>query len=298
MSLLYRKKRINKICKHWNLKKNHDLMASHKLDKKIFSNFKLKIKLYISRALNINYENDDKAFIKKVNSARSNRLNVTPNGAVVPKKEFQLEYNMILRDWCDIIKNLIKNKPGLITRFRTTPNIRIKYGKELNDNLGRGLSTSLPHSDAWVEGPWGMNCFFPLFGDSENNNLVYYEPKTFNEKMISTAATYTEMQWVMKYYRKIKIKPQIGSIYFSDYALVHNTFRNKNAGTRISIDTTIFVGDHKPHKDREKEYRKTIPELGFNEIIGVRNSETNKFSEKTSVFSHYTANSLKTIKII
>lgn len=297
MSLLYRKKRINKICKEWNLKRNHDLMVSHKLDKKTFFDFKLKVKLYISRALNIKFENDDKIFVKKVNLARSNRTNVTPNGAVVPKKEFQLEYNMILRDWCKIIKKLIRKNPSLITRFRTTPNIRIKYGKELDDNLGRGLSTSLPHSDGWVEGPWGMNCFFPLFGDVKNNNLVYYEPITFNEKMISTAATYTEMQWVMKYYKKIKIKPQIGSIYFSDYALIHNTFRNKNSGTRISIDTTLFVGNHKPHKDREKEYRKNIPEVGLDEIVRVRNSENKKFSEKSSVFSHYTANSLKTIKL-
>ena len=99
MSLLYRKKRINKICKQWNLKRNHDLMASYKLDKKTFFDFKLKVKLYISRALNIKFENDDEIFVKKVNLARSNRTNVTPNGAVVPKKEFQLEYNMILRDW-------------------------------------------------------------------------------------------------------------------------------------------------------------------------------------------------------
>ena len=272
-------------------------MVYHKLEKKIFDDFKLKVKLYISKALNIDFEENDKKFIQKVTIARDNRLNVTPNGAVVPKKEFQLEYNLILREWCEIIKKMIKKKPNLITRFRTTPNIRIKFGKELNDNIGRGLSTSLPHSDGWVEGPWGMNCFFPLFGDAKNNNLVYYEPLRFNEKMISTAATYTEMQWVMKYYKKMKFKPAIGNIYFSDYALVHNTFRNKNSGTRISIDTTLFVGNHKPHKDREKEYRKSIPNLGLEEIVSVKNSEKNRFSEKSSIFSHYTANSLKTVKL-
>ena len=36
---------------------------------------------------------------------------------------------------------------------RVTPNIRIKYGRELSDNENRGLNTQLPHSDAWVEGP-------------------------------------------------------------------------------------------------------------------------------------------------
>ena len=65
------------------------------------------------------------------------------------------------------------------------------------------------------------------------------------------------------------LKPKEGKIYFSDYALIHNTFRNPNCGTRVSIDTTLFVGQHKPHKDRLKEYRNTIPEIGINEFIGV-----------------------------
>ena len=297
MSLIYRKKRINLICKSWRLKKCHNLMVSYKLDKKLLENFKLKVKIYICKALNIEFVNNENLFIKKVNSARSYRLNLTPNGAVVPKKEYQLEYNIILREWCNIIRHIVKNKPSLITMFRTTPNIRIKFAKELKDNVGRGLSTSLPHSDGWVEGPWGMNCFFPLFGDSENNNLEYYEPINFEEKMISTAATYTEMQWVMKNYKKIKFKPKKGNIYFSDYALIHNTFRNKNCGTRISIDTTLFVGNHKPHKDRQKEYRKDIPFIGTKELVEVNKYERDNFDEKDSVFSHYAVKSLNTIKL-
>ncbi len=297
MSLIYRKKRINLICKSWRLKKCHNLMVSYKLDKKLLENFKLKVKIYICKALNIEFVNNENLFIKKVNSARSYRLNLTPNGAVVPKKEYQLEYNIILREWCNIIRHIVKNKPSLITMFRTTPNIRIKFAKELKDNVGRGLSTSLPHSDGWVEGPWGMNCFFPLFGDAEKNNLEYYEPINFEEKMISTAATYTEMQWVMKNYKKIKFKPKKGNIYFSDYALIHNTFRNKNCGTRISIDTTLFVGNHKPHKDRQKEYRKDIPFIGTKELVEVNKYEKDNFDEKDSVFSHYAVKSLNTIKL-
>ena len=66
----------------------------------------------------------------------------------------------------------------LLKLFRITPNIRIKFGKELKDNLNRKLSTSYPHSDAWLEGPWGMNCFIPLFGDTKKNNLRYHVPKS------------------------------------------------------------------------------------------------------------------------
>ena len=86
--------------------------------------------------------------------ARKNRTNITPNGAVVPKREFHLEYNLVLRSWVALIKQITSNNTKLLKLFRVTPNIRIKFGKELIDNKRRGLSTSNPHSDAWVEGPW------------------------------------------------------------------------------------------------------------------------------------------------
>ena len=299
MSLDYRIKRINNISKSWGLNRDHDLIASLPLNKELFNDFKLKIKLYVSKALNFSYESDDEKFIKKVNSSREYRKNVTPNGAIVPKREFQLEYNMILRDWSLIIKSMIEKDKKLLSIFRITPNIRIKYGKELEDNVGRSLSTSHPHSDAWVEGPWGMNCYFPIIGDSNNNNLVFYEPikKEFDEKMMASSPSYENMQWVMKHYEKIDFVPKKGNIYFSDYAMVHNTHRKKNADTRISIDTTLYIGEHKPHPDREKEYKLGVPDFGITTLVDPGQYESEKFAEKKSVFSHYTSKVLKTIKL-
>ena len=161
MSLDYRIKRVDTMVKSWGLERDHDLIASLPLNKNTFDEFKVKIKLYVSKALNFEYENNDDLFMKKVNEARSNRKNVTPNGAVVPKREFQLEYNMVLRDWAKIIKGMVKRDEKLLSIFRFTPNVRIKYAKELEDNVGRALSTSYAHSDAWVEGPWGLQLLLP-----------------------------------------------------------------------------------------------------------------------------------------
>ena len=61
---------------------------------------------------------------------------------------------MVLRSWCELVSRMSRNNPKLLKLFRITPNIRIKFGKELKDNKKRELSTSYPHSDAWVEGPW------------------------------------------------------------------------------------------------------------------------------------------------
>ena len=301
MSLDYRIKRIDTMVKSWGLERDHDLIASLPLDKKTNDEFLVKIRLYVSKALNFQYENNNELFMEKVNKARGNRKNVTPNGAVVPKREFQLEYNMVLRDWAKIIKNMVKRDEKLLSIFRFTPNVRIKYAKELEDNVGRALSTSYAHSDAWVEGPWGYNCYFPLLGDSNNNNLLFYEPikEEFNEeKMMAPSPSYENMQWVLNHYKKIKFTPQKGRVYFSDYCMIHETHRSDNCDTRISIDTGLYIGKHKPHPDRMAEYSKSgIPDFGISTLIDPGQYEDDKPAEKKSVYSHYTSKVLKTIKL-
>tara|TARA_B110000003_G_scaffold258807_1_gene278279 strand:+ start:7502 stop:8401 length:900 start_codon:yes stop_codon:yes gene_type:complete len=298
MSLKNRHNRINLITKQWKLEKIHPLITRYKIDPKFFSDFKFNIKLYISKALKIKFDSNDKIFIKNIDKARNNRINITPNGAIVPKREFHLEYNLVLRSWCELVDQMTKKEPKLLKLFRITPNIRIKFGKELSDNKNRELSTSHPHSDAWVEGPWGMNCFIPFFGDTKNNNLQFYEPiNKFKESFMTISPSYKKMQWVMDFYKKIKKKnPIVGYVNLSDYAAIHNTFRNPNCGTRVSIDTTVFVGNYKPHKDRLKEYTNKIPNIGLNHFVDSGQYEKDKPADKVSTYSHYTSKVLKLIK--
>jgi len=301
MSYLYRQDRITNICNDWGMEKVHDLMASWPIPQKKNKHFLLSVKSYISKALDIFPYEDDHAFVKAVDAARENRKNITPNGAVVPKKEYLLEYNILLREWTSLINIMTRNNPKLLSLFRLTPNIRIKFAKELEENIDRELNTSYPHSDAWVEGPWGMNTFVPLFGDTENNTLLYYQPidkSKFSEDYLATAKTYQEMQWVLERYEKIEdIVPQKGKIYISDYAMIHNTERKENAGTRISIDTTVFVGNHQPHQDRLTEYSDKPPAFGTEEIINVFKSEHDDVNQKKTTFSHYTSGSTKRISL-
>ena len=68
MSLEYRIQRVDNIVKSWGLNREHDLIASLPLDLKIYNDFKIKIKLYVSRALNFAYESDDGSFLKQINA--------------------------------------------------------------------------------------------------------------------------------------------------------------------------------------------------------------------------------------
>jgi len=294
----YRKSRFLLMEKDWSLERIHDLMVSYTPTKKELDDLNFSIMLYISKAMYFDFTSSEDDFIKKIDTNRQVRDNITPNGGVVPKKEYQLEYNMVLRSWSKIVKNMTKGNHKLMSKFRFTPNIRIKFGRELEDNLDRALSTSFPHSDAWVEGPWSMNCFIPLLGDTENNNLVFWTPKSeesFSNRFLTTAATYEEMQWVLDYYDfNEKLKPKKGKVHISDYALIHATNRESECGTRVSIDTTICVGDHGVHEDREEEYSDEIKIIGEEALISTRRSLKSKQEvHKKSTFSHYTTGNLK-----
>ena len=294
----YRVERFNNMKNSWGLDSLHDLMLYYNPTNEELSSLKFSVMLYISKAFYFDFTSDEELFIKRLDESRKNRDNVTPNGGVVPKKEYQLEYNMVLRSWSRLVKNMISNKPSLLKKFRMTPNIRIKFGTELEENLDRPLTTSWPHSDAWVEGPWGMNCYTPLLGDVTNNNLIFWKPKdteNFNDNVLNTASTYEEMQWALDdYVLSESLTPIKEKVHISDYALIHATNREKNCGTRISIDTTVFVGDHDVHKDREVEYLDEVEIIGENTFISTTRSINDELVvDKQSTFSHYTTGTLK-----
>ena len=299
-SLQYRKDRMTTMANQWGASKVNDLFIHKKIPDALYDELRRSIGMYIAKALHFDYSEDEDVFIQRLNDSRHDRTNVTPNGGVVPKKEYALEYNMFIRSWCNIVKEFIKDDPSYLKKFRLTPNIRIKYAEELEDNVGRGLDTAWPHSDAWVEGPWGMNCHLPIFGDTKNNYLHFYKLKdesAFEDFFLDTSEVYTNMQWVVDFYKDDTLVPERGYINVSDYALLHKTKRNPGAGTRVSIDTTIFAGDHDVHPDRKTEYLDTIPNIGEELFIACLRSEVDEVSDKKTVFSHYTSGSLKHITL-
>ena len=101
---------------------------------------------------------------------------------------------------------------------------------------------------------------------------------------------------VMNYYKKIKIIPKVGYVNLSDYAAIHNTFRKKNCGTRVSIDTTVLLEIIILCKDRLKEYTNKIPDIGLTNFVDSGQYQIDKPAEKKSAYSHYTSKVLKLIK--
>lgn len=293
-----RKKRFETLKQDWSLNQLNDLMLQHDPPQNLLSEFKFAVMLYISKAFDFEFTSDEPEFMKRLDNKRHFKDNITPNGAVVPKKEYQIEFNMVLRSWSKLVQNMISGNPSLLNKIRMTPNVRIKFGVELEENYGRPLNTSIPHSDAWIDGPWGIICYTPLLGDVANNNLYHYKPKNveeFSDDWLALSPTFGDMQWTLEYYEQSdEITPIKGKVHLVDYALIHGTHRNENCGTRISIDTTIYVGDYDVHQDRQSEYIDEMKIFGEDVFITTNRSiyEDQIFDKKTS-FSHYTSGTLK-----
>ena len=292
---------MSELASKWRGEQINDLFCQWPIPGVLWRQLQLTMGIYLAKAINFEYSGDEGRLIRRLDGQRDHLTNVTPNGGVVPKTEYQLEYNLFLRTWCDIVRAMVAPAPELLCKFRITPNIRIKFGKDLEENVGRPLHTAVPHSDAWVEGPWGMNCHIPVFGDIENNYLYFYkliDEAKFTDDILANAASYSEMQWVMDNYEPdTQVKPMRGCVNLSDYALLHKTFRRENCGTRVSIDTTILIGNHGVHPDRVVEYLDFIPHIGEDMLVRCNVSVNDEIREKASTYSHYTSGVLERINI-
>ncbi|MDA9689856.1 hypothetical protein N9V13_05545 [Betaproteobacteria bacterium] len=294
----YRHHRVNVLAKEWNLNVIRPLILEYRVPEKLMERMLISAKSYVYRCLQAQLNsNEGLSCSMNLDNFRDSRTNITPNGACVPKEEFQFLYNDVLKTWFEIFQTMIEPNEQILKLVRVTPNIRIKFGRELSDNIDRGLNTQLPHSDAWVEGPWGFNVFAPLFGDCANNTLRYFKlpngplPNSF----FSPAPSYEGKQILLgDFLEDETFVPKAGHVYISDYAVVHKTWRSPGCAARVSIDTTLMAGDHDVHPDRRSEYLSAIPEIGkkyFFQVIRSENEE--RAPGKKTVYSHYTTGNIK-----
>ena len=301
-SLDYRMSRITRLSRRLNGRLVTPLILEYEIPEALFKKLVYSVKHYLQRALHLwEFElfvgDIERCLLERFDD----RANITPNGAVAPKREFALEYNLVLAAWCELGRQLWCSAPDEFTQFRLTPNIRLKHGVDFSDNVSRPLNTAIPHSDAWVEGPWGMNIFVPLLGDTENNFLQYFNLKRaedFKDEFLTANPSYVDMQWVREYYEEVSnFIPRLGCLYISDYAAIHRTFRNSGAGPRISIDSTVMVGNHAVHPDRACEYAPSPPELGTKLYARCLRSELDEVNDKVTPFAHYTTSNIEWVRL-
>jgi len=209
----------------------------------------------IYKSLDIYYH---KKFVRKKNflSAYLNEIsllpNITPNGAIKPKKEIIKEFNVFHKS----VVNLFK-KIGIYKNIYKAMNvsIRIKKGLENHAIKKRPYATSKIHSDSWSGMALDSVAIIMLIGDISNNTVNCYEPIDFKVNILKKMEKYDLGK---KYYKKIKhiAKIKKNELVIFDQLCLHKSIISKNAGPRISIDVGIDWKKEKNNYNFQKKSKR------------------------------------------
>jgi len=211
---------FNKIVKQFKHKKLHDLLVVHKIDKEIYKKLQKSAREYLA--------------ISKIN----NLVNMTPNGRLAPKKENQIAFNNFAQAYFQMIKSLKIQK---YLKNYIIPVIRYKGGKIDQSNKKNNSRSELPHSDTWAG--WTENCllfFLPLAGDVLRNNVKFFKlPKNIKSSWFKRQSFADASKKFGNKFSQIKPHYKLGYIYIADISLPHVTIREKNAKSRLSVDSAL-----------------------------------------------------------
>jgi hypothetical protein len=268
MSLKIRKEYLKNLSKRFKGKKINDLMYEVNVPKPLFQNIRLTTINYLSKCFNDGETiNDEKKLLKKLIFKRTKLSNITPNGMIVPKNEISLEFNNIIKAYVEILKHM--NVVNLIKNFHFPPNLRIKYPQVRKSHFSRKHPTELMHADTWT----GANpnwCAVHLFilGDISKNHIRYaYPPENFEERWLKPLGSSHEGKNISKEFKVIDYTPKKGSLIIADATIIHQSFRKKNAGIRLSLDTGFDV-----KMKKLKSFKKTV--IGKHDVKKIRDEET------------------------
>ena len=171
--------------------------------------------------------------------------NVTPNGAILPKKETASFLNsaqievMNLLDKHNITDHIVK---------LMCIHVMIKAPFESLKTQNRPYYTGKIHSDAWV-GHHGDSIFMAgVLGDVEGTTVEYFEPINPNEKFLNISDDFNKAHKRYAGARYID-KMEKSKLVVMDHACLHRTKFESNSKTRVSINFGVIMKSTHSHKN-------------------------------------------------
>jgi hypothetical protein len=238
MSLDSRSKSLFKIKNSLGFDEVTALIISKNLSNNLYyKKLKISVQNYIFRSLFILKENN---FINEINDNYYEYKNITPNGSLAPKSEFEVEYNALVSSYVDFIVSLGLN--DFIIKHHFPIHVRIKKYKTSDPNNLRPHATELVHSDAWAgESSDSVNLHIPLFGDIENNHMKFFmPPPSFKTEWLKHLDNYSQGESIARLYSPVDFKYDQDTLIISDLATLHKSYVKPSSQIRISLDTTFL----------------------------------------------------------
>ena len=224
------------------LKDNSRLLFKFDLKKckKQLDEIKKNVTNVIFKSLKIYYKKEfkyKKNFLKVYKKEIFSLPNITPNGALQPKKEIIKEINKF---HISIVK--LTKKIGIYKNIYRAMHavIRIRVEKDNKKISKRSYSASKLHTDAWSGFTMDAIAMIMLFGDIKKNYVEFYIPTTFKENILRKLKDYNQGK---KLFKKVKFigKTKENELAVFDQLCLHRTMQKRNSGPRISIDMGLDI---------------------------------------------------------
>lgn len=193
----------------------------------------------------------EEEIIRRLAGEKNPLLNRTPNGVLMPKYEFSMEYNSLHLCLAQMVETL--GLEGLTDSWQIPFIVRIVAGCA-DENTTRPYAASKIHSDVWIGEPKDLVLLnIPVLGDIERTTIRWLEPPSdLGESFLKVLPDFSGGQAVAGQSRTVDLAPKQGHLYFSDAWVLHQNLL-QGGGPRVSIDLR-FRMKTSPRYKREAEF--------------------------------------------
>lgn len=225
--------------------RNHGILLSKKVKKKDINKLTESIINFIYKSLkkfNLKKKISRKNFLNKNIDLITKLPNVTPGGQIRGIKELVKEYNLIHKEFSNVLKkiNLLNNLERL-----SWFSVRVKKGNDTLNYKKHTYSTSKKHSDMWAGERNHGKIVLMLMGDTNNNTVSFYKPSKFSKKAFTFGKKSYDQG--LKQIQKSRFlgKAKKNEICLFDQYCLHKTYLSQKAKPRISIDMRVDISGNK-----------------------------------------------------
>lgn len=160
--------------------------------------------------------------------------NRTPNGVLMPKREFEDEFNDLHRVVSSYVRSLAID--GLIYSVQCPIIVRMAKGAD-DSSDARPYASSKIHLDLWSGDPWDeVIVSIPMLGDIGRTTVEYFHPLAEVEVGLLRAVTsYDEALQRMGEFEPCPLEQRPGYAYFADALVPHRTVK-RGGGIRVTVE--------------------------------------------------------------
>jgi hypothetical protein len=173
---------------------------------------------------------------------KSELVNFSPGGMLVPKREQVPEFNRVHRSVADAFAAY--EISHLIDGIDLPINVRLVYG-DAPRTRAAAFSSSKLHSDVWAGVPAdAVVVVLPVLGDIRNLTIVCGEMRREQELGAMRAMSdYDEGRSIKMAVPYRDMALEHGTMFLGDMRLLHQTVRRRPDGVRVSIDFRFRLND-------------------------------------------------------